>query len=181
MYVIRNLGHQTRLSIGDHDSILRLFGQVHNHIYANEGLSPTEALEEFVKVLFTKLTDERENQATPKFTIFESERIAIQQKKPNHFRERIENLFESCKAKNPDIFSGNERLGLKDGTLAFVVGMLKDVTLLNSDHDIKAKWYKKSNVELTKELVRYSEWKEKDMAKRAEDLANRAVDIWTRP
>ena len=45
----------------------------------------------------------------------------------------------------------------------------------------KAKWYKKSNVELTKELVRYSEWKEKDMAKRAEDLANRAVDIWTRP
>lgn len=138
MYVIRNLGHQTRLSIGDHDSILRLFGQVHNHIYANEGLSPTEALEEFVKVLFTKLTDERENQATPKFTIFESERIAIQQKKPNHFRERIEDLFESCKAKNPDIFSGNERLGLKDGTLAFVVGMLKDVTLLNSDHDIKA-------------------------------------------
>ena len=139
MYVIRRLSHQSRLSrVGDRDSVLRLFGQVHNHIYANEGLSPTEALEEFIKILFSKLTDERENRMAPEFTISDNERIAIQQSRPNKFRERLEALFQSCKAKNPDIFSESESLDLKDGTLAYVVQTLQDVTLLNSDHDIKA-------------------------------------------
>jgi uncharacterized protein with ParB-like and HNH nuclease domain len=45
----------------------------------------------------------------------------------------------------------------------------------------KEKWYKKSNVQLTKELMGYSEWKERDIEKRAESLASRAVEIWQRP
>jgi type I restriction enzyme M protein len=138
------MSRQTKLSrIEGRDSVLRLFGEVHNHIYANEGLSPIEALEEFVKLLFAKLTDEREGWKDPRFVITEQERRAIRQGKPNEFLKRIETLFESCRNSNPDIFSKDDSIGLKETTLAYVVDLMKDVKLTNSDHDIKALAFQK--------------------------------------
>ena len=48
--------------------------------------------------------------------------------------------------------------------------------------DKKEKWYKKSNVELTKQLaLDWNEWKDKDIENRAGVLADRALGIWKRP
>lgn len=48
--------------------------------------------------------------------------------------------------------------------------------------DKKKEWYVESNVELTKEIVRkWDEWTEAEIQERANILAKRAVEIWTRP
>ena len=43
------------------DKLLRKFEEIHNFIYANDGLSTQQTLEEFIKLLFIKILDEREN------------------------------------------------------------------------------------------------------------------------
>ncbi|HRA73505.1 MAG TPA: hypothetical protein PLB11_11875, partial [Flavobacterium sp.] len=43
------------------DNLLKKFEEIHNYIYANDGLSPQQTLEEFVKILFIKIYDETNN------------------------------------------------------------------------------------------------------------------------
>ena len=40
------------------DMLLRKFEEIHDYIYANEGLTPQQTLNEFIKVLFAKMYDE---------------------------------------------------------------------------------------------------------------------------
>ncbi|NJL59596.1 MAG: hypothetical protein HC887_08090 [Desulfobacteraceae bacterium] len=40
------------------DNLLKKFEEIHNYIYANDGLSSQQTLEEIVKILFIKLFDE---------------------------------------------------------------------------------------------------------------------------
>ena len=42
------------------DNLLKKFEEIHDYIYANDGLSPQQTLEEFVKILFIKICDENE-------------------------------------------------------------------------------------------------------------------------
>ena len=42
------------ISLSKEDNLLRRFEEIHDYIYANDGLSPQQALEEFVKILFVK-------------------------------------------------------------------------------------------------------------------------------
>jgi hypothetical protein len=46
-------------SLKKNDGLLRVFEDIHNHIYANDGLSPEQALEETIKILFLKIFDEK--------------------------------------------------------------------------------------------------------------------------
>ena len=59
------------LTLTREDNLLKKFEEIHNYIYANDGLSPQQVLEEFIKVLFIKIYDE--NQPTPLFLITEDE------------------------------------------------------------------------------------------------------------
>ena len=40
------------------ESLLRRFEEIHDYIYANEGLSSQQTLNEFIKILFVKIVDE---------------------------------------------------------------------------------------------------------------------------
>ena len=47
------------LSLSPTDKLLKTFEEIHNYIYANDGLSPEQTLEEIIKILFLKVNDER--------------------------------------------------------------------------------------------------------------------------
>ena len=49
------------LELTKEDNLLKKFEEIHDYIYANDGLSPQQTLEEFVKILFIKIYDENEN------------------------------------------------------------------------------------------------------------------------
>ena len=51
--------NNTNLRMGE--SLLRRFEEIHDYIYANEGLSSQQTLNEFVKILFVKIVDENYN------------------------------------------------------------------------------------------------------------------------
>ena len=91
------------IQLSKEDNLLKRFEEIHDYIYANDGLSPQQTLEEFVKVLFIKIFDENEN--INKFTISAEEWILLKSGKTNQsFVERISNLFELTKQAYVDVF-----------------------------------------------------------------------------
>ena len=48
------------IELSKEDNLLKRFEEIHDYIYANDGLSPQQTLEEFVKILFIKIFDENE-------------------------------------------------------------------------------------------------------------------------
>lgn len=122
----------------------KIFGIIHNHIYANEGFSPTESFTEIIKLLFIKIYDEKFPESEyVRFGISEQEFSQIMNGKNKSFRERIETLFNETKKEYQNIFSENEKLTLKDATLAFIVGQLQNYNLSNTNADIKGMAFQK--------------------------------------
>ena len=84
------------LTLTREDNLLKKFEEVHNYIYANDGLSPQQVLEEFIKLLFIKIYDE--NQPTSLFLITEDEwNLHKTGKITNTFLNRINELFLQTK------------------------------------------------------------------------------------
>ena len=115
---------------------------IHNHLYANEGLSPEQALEETVKLLFMKFNDES-NDARSFFITEEENKIGKDAKKRNVFEARISNLFKSVIKQFPDIFESTDRLRLTETSLAFAVSNLQNIELSRLPHDIKGVAFQK--------------------------------------
>lgn len=124
--------------------LVKVFGIVHNHIYANDGLSSQEAFNEVLKLLFIKIEDEKDfSDPMVKFGITEDEYDEILNGKNNGFRERIEELFVKVKLDYKDIFNPSEAINLKTSTLAFVVGQLQNFDLRHSKRDVKGAAFQK--------------------------------------
>ncbi|ODS35669.1 hypothetical protein BEH94_04895 [Candidatus Altiarchaeales archaeon WOR_SM1_SCG] len=122
----------------------KIFHIIHNHIYANEGLSTQEGFNEILKLLFIKIQDEKDTDGIQvKFGILEDEYTQIMNGKKNDFRNRIEALFEAAKKQFSDVFNKNETINLKDSTLAFVVGQLQYFNLSKSKRDVKGAAFQK--------------------------------------
>jgi type I restriction enzyme M protein len=95
------------------DHLLRRFEDIHDFIYSNDGLSPQQALEEFIKILFIKIFDEN------------NERHLFSQR-------NIFGLFEQTKLYFADIFDKDERIRLSSPTITFIVDKLQDISLSGS-------------------------------------------------
>lgn len=117
-------------------NLKQLFEECHNYIAGNQGLQKQQAFEEMLKVIFTKIRDERSGKDI-KFYVTRTER----QSNPSSCANRIEDLFEEVKNANPEIFDPHEEIELEDGVLAFVVGKFQNVALTQTDQDIKGKAY----------------------------------------
>ena len=50
-----------QFALSKEDNLLKRFEEIHDYIYANDGLSPQQTLEEFIKILFIKIVDENQN------------------------------------------------------------------------------------------------------------------------
>jgi type I restriction enzyme M protein len=95
------------------DYLLRRFEDIHDFIYSNDGLSPQQALEEFIKILFIKIFDEN------------SELHLFSQRD-------IFELFEQTKRHFTDIFDDDERIRLSPAAITFIVDKLQDISLSGS-------------------------------------------------
>lgn len=130
------------LELTKEDNLLRKFEEIHDYIYANDGLSPQQTLEEFVKILFIKIFDENEN--LNQFTISTDEWNELKTGKPvNSIIERIAKLFEKTKEAYQDIFDADDRIKISNIALGFTINKLQGISLLNSSQDAKGLAFQK--------------------------------------
>jgi len=107
-------------------SLLKIFSEIHNSIYANDGLSAQQGLDEMLKVLFIKVFAEKEN--TKDFFVSSEEFAEIKAGKKNKpFSARIENLFQKTIESFADIFEPTEKIKLSLASLAFALNKLQNV------------------------------------------------------
>lgn len=124
------------------DNLLKKFEEIHNYIYANDGLSPQQTLEEFVKILFIKIYDENEN--LNQFNISAEEWNEIKTGKTSlSINERINNLFEETKKAYNDIFDSDDRIKISTIALGFTINKIQSISLLNSSQDVKGLAFQK--------------------------------------
>jgi type I restriction enzyme M protein len=115
------------------DNLLRIFEEIHNYIYAHDGLSPQEILEEFIKILFIKLYDE--SNEIHKFYISNNENSSS-------FYNILE-LFESIKNQYSDIFERNDKIKLSNNSLVYIINKLQIISLSDSSQDVKGLAFQK--------------------------------------
>lgn len=120
------------------DSLLYSFRRCHNYIAGNQGIQKSDAFLELLKIIFCKIQDERDSE-TPTFYITPTERQGTIGKKK--CRKRIENLFKNVKMSYETIFRTDEKIGLTDDVLSYIVTQLQMYSLLESDVDIKGHAY----------------------------------------
>ncbi len=110
------------------DSPLKRFEEIHNYLYANDGLSEQQVLEEIVKILFIKYYDEQNTECA--FYAKENESV-----NSADFLKRINFLFENTKEKYKTYFDKNDSLKLSEESLFFVVSKLQKVNFSESVKD----------------------------------------------
>jgi type I restriction enzyme M protein len=124
------------------DQILKIFEEIHNYIYANEGLSPQQGLEEFIKILFIKIF--AENHQNNQFFITNLEWQNIEKGEIDQlFIERIDLLFTQTKSTYSDLFPAGDRLNISPISLSFIVDKLQNISLTNSTNDSKGLAFQK--------------------------------------
>ncbi|MEN9609935.1 MAG: hypothetical protein RLZZ628_749 [Bacteroidota bacterium] len=124
------------------DNLLKRFEEIHDYIYSNDGLSPQQTLEEFIKVLFIKICDENKVQSQFSITTNEWNDLKMGKLIPS-FLERIAALFEQTKQSYPDIFDKEDRIRLSSLSLGFTINKLQSTSLLNSSQDAKGLAFQK--------------------------------------
>ena len=124
------------------DNLLKRFEEIHDYIYANDGLSPQQTLEEFIKILFIKIVDENSN--LNKFKIASEEWNELKSgRTSNSLIKSIEELFEQTKKLYKDIFEIEDRVKLSPIALGFTINKLQNISLVNSSHDAKGLAFQK--------------------------------------
>lgn len=124
------------------DNLLKRFEEIHDYIYANDGLSPQQTLEEFIKILFIKIVDENSN--LNKFKIASEEWNELKSgRTSNSLIKSIEELFEQTKKLYKDIFELEDRVKLSPIALGFTINKLQNISLINSSHDAKGLAFQK--------------------------------------
>lgn len=124
------------------DNLLKKFEEIHDYIYANDGLSPQQTLEEFVKILFIKIYDE--NESLNQFTISSEEWNELKTgKTTNSSTQRITSIFDETKQAYQDIFDIDDRIRISPIALGFTINKLQGISLLNSSQDAKGLAFQK--------------------------------------
>ena len=124
------------------DNLLKVFEEIHDFIYANEGLTPQQTLEEFLKILFVKILCE--NAKDKLFYLSEEEWTYLNSKESDIvFVERFKELFEATKAEFSEIYEGDDAIRLAPLTLGFIVRKLQHISLSDSSKDAKGLAFQK--------------------------------------
>lgn len=129
-----NIFERSARNLLEDSNLSHLFEDIHNHIYANDGLSPQQTLAEMTKVLFVKVADE--NAGTNLFSISEGELCGVNRhNQSKDFGARLHHLFEQAKEKFNEVFDREEKINLSPGALAFTVDKLQEISLTDSSKD----------------------------------------------
>ena len=112
------------IPLSKEDNLFRRFEEIHDYIYANDGLSPQQALEEFVKILFVKIHDENE-----RLNLFSEQNFV--------------ELFEKTKQSFSEIFDKDDKVKLSEVAISFIISKLQDISLIDSSQDAKGLAFQK--------------------------------------
>lgn len=89
----------------------KILEPIHNKIYADGGLSSEEIFDEIIKLMFTKIADEKDSSSPfVSFGISNDEEEAITTSSSNDFHARIEDLFERVKRRYKDLFDPSDHI-----------------------------------------------------------------------
>ena len=110
------------------DNPLKRFEDIHNYLYANDGLSEQQVLEEIVKILFAKYYDEQNTKRVFYVAENESSNSSI-------FLKRLNTLFEDTKKKYKTYFDNTDSFKLSNQSLFFVVSKLQKINFSESTKD----------------------------------------------
>lgn len=127
------------LKVATADNLLFAFRRCHNYIAAHEGKQKTEAFWELLKLIFTKIEDER----SPKLNFFATPSERSSSTVSSTAKKRIQGLFEQRVVKKyPTIFDAKDAyIDLKPEVVAYVVTELQGYSLLRSPVDVKGVAY----------------------------------------
>lgn len=127
------------LKVATADNLLFAFRRCHNYIAAHEGKQKTEAFWELLKLIFTKIEDER----APKLNFFATPSERSNATVASAAKKRIQTLFEQRVVKKyPEIFDSKDlEIDLKPEVVAYVVTELQGYSLLRSPVDVKGVAY----------------------------------------
>lgn len=127
------------LKVATADNLLFAFRRCHNYIAAHEGKQKTEAFWELLKLIFTKIEDER----SPKLNFFATPSERSNSTVASTAKKRIQRLFEQRVVKKyPTIFDVKDAyIDLKPEVVAYVVTELQGYSLLRSPVDVKGVAY----------------------------------------
>lgn len=124
------------------DNLLKRFEEIHNYIYANDGLSTQQTLEEIIKILFIKIYDE--NKRSNQFQISSDELHHLKQSNTaTTFIKRISNLLEETKKEFKYVFEADEKIRLSNSALGFTINKLQSISLADSSNDAKGLAFQK--------------------------------------
>ncbi len=122
---------------GAHD-LKRVFEDLHNYLYANEGFLKEKLFSEVLKFILMKLVDEKYNRRNLKFKILTREWDEIQETGDSKtFRTRINNLWEQTKEKFPDLFKKTDEIEISVRSQAEIVSKLQEYAFSKTNVDIK--------------------------------------------
>lgn len=120
----------------DTDKLKTLLKEIHDYLWNGGKRNPAEAFNEFSKIVFTKIMDEKVNELNPNFT----EQYQFQKDRDESNDEleiRIKGLYNQHKEKDKNVF--DDQLILDASEIAFLVGKLEQYNLNGTDLDIKGK------------------------------------------
>lgn len=117
------------------DSLLRTFKRCHDYLYGNQNRK--DAFWQLLFLIFAKILDEQ--QSARDFFVGATERNTAEGEK--RIAKRIHGLFKRAKEKYNDVFTGDEKIELKDRALAYVAAELSRYSLLSTDTDAKGLAY----------------------------------------
>jgi type I restriction enzyme M protein len=124
------------------DNLLKRFEEIHNYIYANDGLSTQQTLEEIIKILFIKIYDE--NHKTREFQISADELNHLKNSNTSTaFVKRITGLLEETKKDFKDVFDTDDKIRLSNNALGYTVNKLQSISLGDSSNDAKGLAFQK--------------------------------------
>jgi type I restriction enzyme M protein len=115
-----------------------IFKRCHNYIHANQGFPKDKAFEEFLKIIFTKVHDERWSKRI-QFYVTDEEMNTEEGRR--RLYERISKIFENVKKHYPHIFERDEKIELNPTVLAYIVSQLQHYFLSLTDADVKGEAY----------------------------------------
>lgn len=124
------------------DNLLRKFEEIHDYIYANDGLSPQQTLNEFLKILFVKIVDEKNDLGLFKISAQEYN-LCQGSSEDSPAIKRISKLFEITKGEYSNIFEPDEKIKLSNTAICFTINKLQYVSLKDSPSDAKGLAFQK--------------------------------------
>lgn len=121
--------------------ILSVFEQIHNHIYANEGLSSEQVFSEMIKIISFKICDEKHRLNL--FRVLPEEVSGASHSNLSDFQKRMERLYDEVLKYWPNDLTDNIALNLSSKILVFVVDKLQHISLMDSSRDVKGLAFQK--------------------------------------